>query len=224
VGASKIARDISERHKSDEQQKLLLREMDHRVKNLFTLVGSIVNLSARSAPSAKELGASISTRVGALARAHALTLPASSVHEAGSRQATTLHALIRAILSPYVTERGEASVSIRGPDLSLAPKVTTALALLFNEFATNAAKYGALSVPDGTINIECTELTTDIAIIWTEAGGPSPSDPGSATGFGSTLAEMTVKLQLGGTFVRQWKPEGLIVNLQIPRARISKGD
>jgi PAS domain S-box-containing protein len=220
VGASKIARDISERRKNDEQQKLLLREMDHRIKNLFTLVGSMVNLSTRSAPSADALSASISSRLGALSRAHALTMPKADIPEAGSQQRTTLHALIKTILSPYSTERGEASVSISGPDFSLGPKMVTPLALLFNEFATNAAKYGSLTVPDGTVSIECAERSEDISLTWTEHGGPPVSQPAGGTGFGSILAESTVTYQLGGTLARQWRPDGLVMTLSLPRTRL----
>jgi len=117
VGASKIARDITERRRAEQQQRLLLREMDHRVKNLFALASGVVALSARSAATPEELAATVRERLVALARAHALTLPVT--WEGGRRveQSTTLHALIQTILSPYEgrTDGDRARVAISGP-------------------------------------------------------------------------------------------------------------
>jgi len=159
IGASKIARDIGERRRAEERQYLLLREMDHRVKNLFALSGSVVTLSARSATSAVELASAVRERLSALARAHALTLPVITDEGRRLEQSTTLHALIHTILAPYdgQTVDGKARVVVSGADIPVAGAALTSLALLMNEFATNAAKYGALSTPSGHIDIECEE-------------------------------------------------------------------
>ena len=147
IGASKIARDITERRRAEEQQRLLLREMDHRVKNLFAVASGMVAMSARSATTPQELSSALRDRLMALAKAHALTLEVPS--EGGSRteQSTTLHALIETILSPYHgrTDDDGARVTISGPDIPIAGSSLTSFALLLHEFATNAAKYGALS-------------------------------------------------------------------------------
>ena len=112
IGASKIARDITERRRGQEQQKLLLREMNHRVKNLFALAGSVVTLSARSAGTPKELAEAVRERLAALARAHELTLPDPAERRRKARIATTtLPALVRTIVAPYVTEE-DARVTI----------------------------------------------------------------------------------------------------------------
>ena len=174
IGASKIARDITERRRSEEQQRLLLRELDHRVKNLFALASGVVAISARSAATPDELASAVRDRLGALARAHALTLPVTS--EGGKRieQSTTLHALIRTILSPYdgQTDIERARVAITGPDMRLAGGLVTTFALLLHEFATNAAKYGALSTSAGHIEIACSEPDGQFALTWRERGGP----------------------------------------------------
>src|SRR5258708_28356134 len=132
IGASKIARDITERRRSEEQQRLLLRALDHRVKNLFALASGVVATSARSAATPAELASAVRDRLGALARAHALTLPVTS--EGGKRieQSTTLYALIRTILSPYEgqTDIERARVAITGPDMRLAGGLVTTFALL----------------------------------------------------------------------------------------------
>jgi PAS domain S-box-containing protein len=159
IGASKIARDITERRRAEEQQHLLLREMDHRVKNLFALSSSVVSLSVRTAKTPQELASTINQRLAARARAHALTLRKTSGEEARAGQSTTLHDLLRTIVSPFDDgiSNGRPRVAISGPDISIGGDAVTSLALLLHEFATNAAKYGALSTPTGYITIECSE-------------------------------------------------------------------
>ena len=105
IAASKIARDITGRKQAEKQQRLLLREMDHRVKNLFALASGVVALSARSANTPKEMSAAVRDRLAALARAHALTLAKIAEDGRRSEEPTTLHALIQTILSPYTVER-----------------------------------------------------------------------------------------------------------------------
>ena len=179
IGASKIARDITERRRAEEQQRLLLREMDHRVKNLFALASGVVGLSARSATTTEELASAVRDRLAALAQAHALTLPVTS--EGGKRieQSTTLHALIRTIFRPTNGGRTTAGarVTISGPDIPIAGGSVTSFALLLHEFATNAAKYGALSTPAGHIDIDCSEDDGQFALTWTERGGPRDRTP-----------------------------------------------
>jgi PAS domain S-box-containing protein len=223
VGASKIARDISERRLADQQQRLLLREMDHRVKNLFALASGVVALSARTASTPEELSSAVRDRLAALARAHALTLPVTS--EGGKRleQSTTLHALIRTILSPY-EGRGQsdkARVAITGPDIRLAGGLATTFALLLHEFATNAAKYGALSIPAGHIEIACSESDGRFALTWRERGGPAIEGPTGSAGFGTMLARATVKDQLRGEISHEWEPEGLTIRLSMAKERVA---
>jgi PAS domain S-box-containing protein len=200
IGASKIARDITERRRAEERQRLLLREMDHRVKNLFALSSGVVSLSARSAKTPEELSSAVQTRLAALARAHALTLAETfDDGERTARPATTLHELIRTILSPYdaETDTNTTRAVISGPNIPLTCGPLTSFALLLHEFATNAAKYGALSVPSGHIAITCSEEDDQFVMIWTEHGGPQADRQTDTEGFGTLLARATVKRQLG---------------------------
>jgi PAS domain S-box-containing protein len=223
IGASKIARDISERRLAEQQQRLLLREMDHRIKNLFALAGGVVSLSARSATTAKELASAVRDRLMALAQAHALTLSVTS--EGGRRieQSTTLHVLIRTMLSPYEgrSDGHGARFTISGPDIRLAGGLVTSFALLLHEFSTNATKYGALSTPTGHIDIACSEGDGQFALTWQEHGGPRIDSHNDSEGFGTLLARATVKDQLRGEISRDWKPEGLTIRLSVARDRIS---
>ena len=223
IGASKIARDVTERRRAEQQQHLLLREMDHRIKNLFALAGGVVSLSARSATTAKELASAVRDRLMALAQAHALTLSVTS--EGGRRieQSTTLHVLIRTMLSPYEgrSDGHGARFTISGPDIGLAGGLVTSFALLLHEFATNATKYGALSTPTGHIEISCSEGDGQFALTWQEHGGPRVDSHSDSEGFGTVLARATVKDQLRGEISRDWKPEGLTIRLSVARDRIS---
>jgi PAS domain S-box-containing protein len=145
IGASKIARDISERRRAEQQQRLLLREMDHRVKNLFALASGVVGLSANTATTPKQFASAVRERLAALARAHALTLPVTSDGGKRIEQSTTLHALIETILAPYEgqTDGDRTRVALSGPDIRLASGLVTTFALILHEFATNAAKFDA---------------------------------------------------------------------------------
>ncbi len=214
IGASKIARDITECRRAEEQQLLLIREMDHRVKNLFTLAGGVVTLSARSASTVAELVSTVSSRLHALAQAHALTIPLNAETTSKSRKATTLHALIRTILAPYGDSGGSGSRAVvTGSDISIGGNALTSFALLLHEFATNAAKYGALSTPQGGINISCAE--EDDRLNWIESGGPPVHHQIDGEGFGTILARGAVQGQLGGEIERNWNPEGLSIRLAV---------
>jgi PAS domain S-box-containing protein len=216
VGASKIARDISELKRTRERQQLLLREMNHRVKNLFALTGSIIGLSARSAKTPHELADSARERVAALARAHALTF----AHGDPSPHPTTLQSLIRAIVAPF-DEPEAPRIAISGVDVPVSGGAVASLALLLHEFATNAAKYGALSSVNGTIAIDCVEEGDNVVVSWTERGGPPVVQPKGVEGFGGVLSRIAVMSQLGGEITRDWKPEGLEIRLIAPRCRLA---
>ena len=222
VGASKIARDITERRKAQEQNALLLREMDHRIRNLFTLAASVVTLSARSADTPKELTSIIRDRLGALARAHALTLPKRLDDLIPGEQPTTLQNLVRAIASPYEEVNGAAHrVIITGPEVSISPALATGFALLLHEFMTNAAKYGALSIPTGQIHIACSEADDLVSLVWTESGGPPINKTPESEGFGSQLARATLIGRLGGTMSLEWNPNGLTIRMSVSRQRLA---
>jgi PAS domain S-box-containing protein len=219
VGASKIARDITERQRAEEQQNLLLREMNHRIRNLFTLVSGLVTLSARSAGSPEELASAMRERLAALGRAQSLTLPLAP-HRAEPDDPTTLHQLIKTIVQPHETLGGSGAserVSIRGPDVALSRKSTTSLALLLHEFATNAVKYGALSTTAGRVEIICSERADGrFELSWIERFGPRIERPPENEGFGTLLARMTVENQFRGEIQREWAPEGLSIRLSVP--------
>jgi PAS domain S-box-containing protein len=218
VGASKIARDITELRKARDRQRLLMREMSHRVKNLFALSGSIVGLSARSTKSPQELAEATRARLAALARAHALTF-AQGFDEA-AHEPTTLQSLVRTIVAPF-DEPEAPRITLSGIDAAVSGSAVTSLALLLHEFATNATKYGALSAATGIVEVIFGEEGEAIVVDWIEHGGPPVAVPESREGFGAVLSRIAISNQLAGELVRDWRPEGLAIRLSVPRSRLS---
>ena len=223
VGASKIARDITERKRAEERQNLLLREMSHRIKNLFAIAGSIVALSARDADTPETLARSAGERLAALGRAHELTLiRPSNETSLTDPKPTTLHALIKAIFLPFANSGSEVRARVTGVDIPIDANQVTALALIFHEFAINAAKYGALSVSEGRIDIECVEDKGRFQLDWKERGGPGIHQASEVSGFGSLLIQATVRHQLGGEIVREMRRDGVHIRLAIPSDSLSE--
>ena len=218
VGASKIARDISERRRAEEQERLLLREMNHRIKNLFALASGVVTLSAHSAKTAPELAEMVGNRLGALARAHALTLPEITGTGTKIERSTTLAALLRAVLSPYVAAPHEPAggMAIAGPEVLVGAKAATSFALLLHEFATNAAKYGALSSTAGAVSVEWSVDDDRLNLTWRERGGPTLAHEPDFQGFGSRLIARILEDTFRGKISRDWARSGLTIRLSMP--------
>lgn len=212
IGASKVARDISERKRAMERQELLLREMNHRIKNIFAVVGAVIGLSERTATSINELASDLRARTNALAIAHELTLPGAKGASVRS-QDTTLFTLIKALFAAHQSD-GIDRVSLSGRDVPVRGTVLTSLALLLHEFATNAVKYGALSNQKGRVAIDV-GCDDDFVLTWLEVGGPRVNRPEGPGGFGSRLEAATIG-SLHGSIEREWKPSGLNILLRFP--------
>ncbi|WP_426011351.1 sensor histidine kinase [Caulobacter sp. DWR2-3-1b2] len=215
--------DVSLRKHHEEQQDLLLKEMDHRVKNLFAIVGGMVALSAKSATTPKELAETIQGRLGALASAHQLIRPRLAAAPAEKRE-TTLGELVRHVLSPYVDPAGTgegARTEIDGPEIAIGAEAATNVALVVHELATNAAKYGALSVPGGRVRISWAVAEGRLALSWQEKDGPVIEAPPDREGFGSVLARRSVNGGLRGDLIFHWNPDGLVALLSAETERLA---
>ena len=186
--ANLLAGAIQRQH-SDQRHELMIRELRHRSGNLFAQLLALFSQTARTSRSVPDLMTKYQARVLALANAHRL------ITEGGWR-ATSLTDLLRLLLTPYL-ER----VTLAGPDVFLEPDPSFALSSAVHELATNAAKYGSLSVPDGQLTLGWTVNRTEqgmtLALDWSERGGPPPRR-GRRTGFGSRLIGMVIERQLGG--------------------------
>jgi PAS domain S-box-containing protein len=216
-----IGIEITDRKRVEAQQALLLGEMSHRLRNLFSVASSVIDMSARNAHTPSEMAEAVQDRLHALTRAHALARPGSEVAQAGSgEREATLRALLTAIFAPYAADDSAEPFVWNGADLPLALDALSGLALLLHEFATNAAKHGALSRPGGSVAVESTILGTELSFTWRETGGPAIDGAPSTRGFGAYLTDRVVKGQFGGRMTREWLAAGLTIRLWLPLERL----
>lgn len=210
-----VHRDITERKKLEALREAAARELDHRLKNVLSIVNSIVAISAASAVSVEEFKDSLTGRLRALAATQGAL-------RFGERPGISLSELVLAELAQYRTPDG-ANVAIEGPPIPVGPKAAQLLALAIHELATNAAKYGALSQAGGRIAVTSAfEEDGDqglLVIQWREAGGP-PVKPPKRQGFGTRLIKQVVARSLQADVALEYPPEGLICRMSLPRASL----
>jgi two-component sensor histidine kinase len=211
-----IVCETTERVIAEERQRLLLRETNHRLKNLFAMVDAMITLSVRSARTPHDFAKALRGRLAALLQAKELVRPGIIGTDHASER-TTVDALVRKILQPYDDDE---RISTSGPDVVVGAKAVTSLALALHETATNAVKYGALSEPDGAIRIKWETQGDDFRLEWEETGGPVIAVPPKADGFGSILTERSISGQLGGRIEYDWQRNGLKLRLTIPLDRL----
>jgi two-component system CheB/CheR fusion protein len=214
VGASKIARDISERKRAEERQRILSAELSHRVKNTLAVVQVLAERSGSKATSVAECMDAFRGRLQTLAAAHNALI-------ASDWTGASLASLIQTTLEPY---RGEGDrISLDVQDLQLDPEVALTLALGLNELATNATKYGALSNAAGrvalTARLDKNESGGEFCLIWREEKGPQVNPPG-VRGFGISMLTQAIEYQHKGKVELDWRKDGLICRLTLPLAAI----
>ena len=206
--------DIHEVHELSESRDLLSKELSHRIKNIFAVVASLVSLSVRKRPEFKPFGDELIGTIRALGRAHDYVRPA------GGERRTSLHGMLEDLFDPY-SMGGKARVTVVGDDTAIAARAATPLALVFHELATNSAKYGALSMEDGTFDLSISDQGEQVLLRWVEHGGPPPQGE-ETTGFGSRLVEISLTGQLGGSWERRFEPDGLVCELLVSKAAIAR--
>jgi PAS domain S-box-containing protein len=204
--------DISAERSARDNEALVAREMEHRVKNSFALISSLVSLTAARWPEAQDFAAELRERVTALTAAHDL------VHRGA--EGTTLHGLIRRMTAPYALKLATERVSLEGDDMALRPAVVPQFGLVLHEWLTNAAKYGALSTPEGRLRIVTRRSGQDLRLDWEEEGGPDIAAPPEEMGFGSMLLASTAH-SLGAHPELDWRPQGLRITLTLPLDRLT---
>lgn len=211
-------RDAEQRlHTALGEQQVLAKEMSHRLKNIFAVADGMIRIGARKTSDAKAFAISLSGRLRALASAHALV--SSGLHEVGSKPRTgDLSSVIQAVVEPHQEVLGDTPrVRIRGPEIPCGDHAITALALVFHELATNAAKYGAFSRDSGFVEVSWRADSKVLELIWRERDGPAVKSPPVRKGFGGALMFNTVTGQLSGSLSQEWLEEGLCVTIVLPR-------
>lgn len=216
--------DVTERVEGEDKQKLLLRELNHRVKNLFAIASGMVTISARSASTPREMAQVLHGRLNALARANELIRP-GLIGTEQDQDRTTLDQLVKTILLPYVDEaraKDQECIIIDGPAVPVGGNAVTSLALALHETATNAAKYGALAAPKGCIRVDWHVKDTDLHLRWEETDGPALTSPPQIQGFGSSLVQRSIAGQLHGQIKYDWRQDGVTVHVTVPLERLSQ--
>jgi PAS domain S-box-containing protein len=205
VGASKIARDITEKKRDEAQITILAREAEHRAKNVLATVQATVHLTQSDTPNG--LKHAIEGRIQALANVHALFVESRWT-------GAELHSLVTQELSPYFQD-GETRARINGPNLLLEPNTAQSIAVAIHELTTNAAKYGALSVPKGHVEVEWSRAADGRLVLrWIETGGPLVKPP-TRQGFGTRVMEGMIRGQLKGQMRFDWHAEGLVCEIAL---------
>jgi len=208
----RVVQDITERKAAEQRQKLLMDELNHRVKNTLATVQSLASQTARGAHTPAAFRERFEGRLIALSKAH----DQLTTHH---WESADLRELFSGSLAPY-GGAGADRVVLRGEDVVLRPRAVLTLAMAVHELTTNAAKYGALSLPGGRIEIHWQPVRAGnnppvLRIDWLERGGPPVADP-EQRGFGSKLIEGSIAAELGGTARLTFDAQGLHCRIEIP--------
>nr|WP_255616956.1 HWE histidine kinase domain-containing protein [Aurantimonas sp. VKM B-3413] len=218
--------EIEGRKRAEERQKLLIRELNHRVKNVLATVKAVLRLTGRSTDSVKDFVEIFSARINSLAMTH--TTLTDSV-----RQTADLRTILRNELAPYDELEPRQRISLEGPAVTLSSETAVPFGMAVHELTTNAVKHGALSAPAGRLSVEWRILadptpaagadgqTSDerpsrhVQLTWIESGGPPP-EPAAQPGFGTELLDRVVRMQLQGEYDTSRGVEGLRLSMRIP--------
>ncbi|HZZ61427.1 MAG TPA: sensor histidine kinase [Roseiarcus sp.] len=203
--------DVSARRRADEAQKLLLAELNHRVRNLLASVIAMVVQAERGASSAAEFRHKLSARLHALSRAHDLL-------SAGAWSEADVEEVVRSTLEPHLSAE-RTRFQIDGGQVKVTPDTALALNMALHELATNAMKYGALTASHGKIAIRWfadRDHPAFVRLIWTESGGPTVSAP-ERDGFGTRLLDRAFAA-CGGEAKVRFRPEGVVCEVVFARA------
>ena len=208
-----VMRDITERKRAEERQDMLAAELDHRVKNVLSRVAVAAMYTRQGSRSMDEFVRALDGRIQSMAAAHSL-LSESRWHGVG------LTDLVRHQLAPYATD---ANAAVSGPDVMLSAAETQALAMVIHELITNAAKYGALSTPSGSVSLDWDQMpgadgTPRLLMTWRETGGPPIAAP-SRSGYGTSLIRDLIPHELGGKVELEMAPTGVTCRIEIPLRR-----
>ncbi len=208
-----VIQDVTDRKRAEERQLLLTRELLHRVKNNLAIIQAIATRTLRDAPSTAAAAETFGARLRALARA-------LEVLGEGGVGATTVGEVVRGIVALHGD--GGRRIAGEGPPVPLGASAALALSLALHELATNAAKYGALSAPEGHVAITWAQGGGALRFRWTESGGP-PVTPPARRGFGSRLIEENLSRSWRGTAILAFAPAGVVLEASAPVAGLREG-
>jgi two-component sensor histidine kinase len=213
-GVLVVCNDVTERVVADRHKELLAREMNHRVKNTLATVQAIARQTVRDDVSPAAAREAFESRLMALSRTQDILL---SNHGTGADLST--------VVANALEHHGRDRFRFEGPSVRLAPAAVTSMAMALHELSTNAAKYGALSAPQGRVEIRWEIFSADterrLRFRWTEFGGP-PVQPPRSPGFGSRLIERGIAMELKGESRLDYDSAGIVCTIEAPLSEIQR--
>ena len=203
--------DIDARKRAEAMQELLNGELSHRMKNLLAMVQAIARQTMRGTADLATMREILSDRLVALGKAHDILIDGTTDH-------TGRAAVLRSGIGVHDEAPGRFTYS--GPDVEVSGRAVMPLSLMLHELSTNAAKYGALSTPEGRVALDWSILRVPdrpdgLRLVWRESGGPAVKPP-RRKGFGSWVIERGLTDQVGGTISLDYTPSGLVCTLEAP--------
>jgi two-component sensor histidine kinase len=207
-----LTRDITEQKRAEERQRLLIRELDHRVKNVLASVATVAQRTREGSASVEEFLLTFDGRIQSMANAHALL-------SRNQWRGVSLRELVRDELAPCVRDD---NAMIEGPDLLLSAEATQSIAIVLHELVTNASKYGALATASGLITVRWYWLRAEERLLleWIEAHGPPLVAPIEA-GYGTRAIRNLIPHELGGSVELSFDQEGLRCRIELPSTCVS---
>lgn len=211
--------DVTGRKQAEEGSELLAGEMSHRVKNLLAIAAGLTQLTSRSAASVEEMTQELTQRLTSLGRAHDLVRPLPG--EQG--KAALLGDLLAVLLSPYEDAGAFAGrIRVAVPRMGIGEATATTLAMVVHELATNSVKHGALSAPEGTLDVAGRTDGDEVHVTWAESGGPPVVEAPQMAGFGSKMIQRSVTSRLAGSLTYDWQASGLVATLVMRADRMGR--
>lgn len=206
-GIGVVFRDITDRRSAEAQRDLLIKELEHRIKNTLTMVQSIADQTFRNSGLDPSIQRTFAARLVSLSNVHAVLTQRSW-------DSADLHELVAAAVGPHRSPEKD-RFEIQGPILRLGPMAAVALSMAVHELCTNAIKYGALTADSGRVEIAWTVDQGQLRWVWRELGGPAVAIP-ERTGFGSRMIERSLAAQLSANVKIAYEPSGLICTIDAP--------
>ncbi len=214
-----VSRDVTENvllsralEDAAQREHLLAGEMQHRIKNLYTVISALSHFADGEADASDEKisgGEILRDKIQALSRASNAIFTHND-QAAALPSEVDVRSLISSVLAPYASR-----CNFEGNDVTLPHSISTSLTLYLHELATNCIKYGAFSATDGTVTVGWEVRDAQIAVLWRESGGPTIHQPPARAGFGTKMMDRLVQ-GAGGSINRQWSETGLMSELILP--------
>lgn len=210
--------DVTGRKQAEEGSELLAGEMSHRVKNLLSIATGLTQLTGRSALSVEQMTRALTERLTALGRAHDVVRPLPGQQG----KAALLGDLLSVLLAPYdETAAFSGRIRVAVPRMGIGEQTASTLGMVVHELATNSVKYGALSSPEGSLDLSSRVDEDRLYLTWAETGGPTISISPELRGFGSRLIARSVTSQLGGELTYDWQEHGLVVTIAMRHEKLA---